>query len=1694
MNDLDLWERLLELGDDDSRREDLVASLHALAELTPSDRAPFLGFVDMLLGHEDHRLRGAAVAVLGGSRGQGGIQRIVQALDDVDTDVRIQAVRALRKSTAAAPARWAHAVFHPREDVRRLALETEAPGKMNVLGTYLRADPELRELAKRSPWPANATGLVFDMFLRGFVDAIEAGDALADSPFADLRGVLSHSIRRTPEFVGTNLATFDDGRPLPDEGRDVLDLWCRIYWACDDTRPALLQRLCDAVLGKGSSLRSRTAFALLCHGQAEGHLPELLQLTAACHPSMLRSTALSLDERRIAALGWRLHRERLPRIRPTLVDDLLASPLVGTGTRFDLTLAALFASFVPGRAIATLRAIAGEEALVEAAVSTPEAWSTLAELPEGTDGGPLWFLQRMRPLDLEATAGFIAAGASQWLSTSAAAKNRAKNPPPTLLDHVIDWLDGPTAAAVLVLLATTESAAVNDKQLGKLTDLLLPGLRPPQALLVFQRLLPRCDQPRPQIVLQRLLHARSSEDTLDTLLKLDEPSREAFCKHAALLAIPREQELEIARAFEGHASPRVSQWAKAVLSLLRAKVSPVAKRNTAMRALTTAEQDAIAASDDDGLPAALAPALASPCRGLCEALARRPPTATPSIHACVALVASGDHIDAISAQLDRFGSPTDTFIDLLGPLAVEAWEGNTVIPPLANALLHRWEKHGFMLLTWMDSRPGGLAEVLRGASSLDEPLPRKILWEGISRAVVLRRFRQGARLRAWSTAQTMAILVEHLDTDVGPSAARMLATFHITTFATEHLERLRDRVVMLAPDMDANTRRELDRWVRIDGLEARATPARRRIAKLGADRLSAIRTSTDIDWLLRACSSPNEALVHEAALRLVELEGPGQRALADVLSDPPSEAAMLAIATSVSLWTDPAALDHARALARDPSTPSQHRFRIAVALHERPEAGWGMVALAAVAAPSDAAWLTKKDWDLLTQVVPNMRTLSTALTGSGHPHAYQRAVKWLLEHGGDDAQALAALRVFLRAGTHRPAYLRRAAARRLLEHGDRSGIVVCLRQVLDPDESSHHWLYERAGGRDVRTLLVRHVVDAALIGGRDFCTEDRCLTLVRSKAVDADERDEALRRLLMEGIDPKVRETLVGEVTTGPLRDAKLGQVAELFAWGVRKGRELTGRFFSVHMTERRQDLGYTRMTESTIYVSPLPLMRGDRYGKDVVEALILHEYGHHLYHRDAESQRLWKRAHKEGIGSILNLVADEHLERRLRALDASYGDRLKRLAAYAFQHTNRELKVSRLLDMLQASTFEALSARPLGVAFEDDSVVVDSGLVLRELDRRGHPFARFVRAMRMGLGNRHDDPLLERALSLFKGGFRHQDMRGLYEIALELSLMYGAQSDLADAYGGHESLEWGDREGSVHGSGIGDGDVQREVERILRPPSASSSGPAGGRAGRLQINVGGDMEFKELTKVIRVVPERDRHRQLAVEVRRHAFRLRTYFEEIGLSLVPRRARLRGRAFDRTRVRAVVTRQDPRMLVARELEVHTDLFIGVVIDCSGSMSAGQSMEKAHRFGVLLAEAARGLAGVDARFFGFTDQVIYDAGSERNCGVTSLTAGGGNNDAAALYYAAQVAAASPRKARLLVMISDGLPTECSVQSLRNLVQQLSRRKGILCAQVAVRPLTEVCFPHYIELLEPELDRSVRRFGEIISGLARRALGR
>ena len=465
----------------------------------------------------------------------------------------------------------------------------------------------------------------------------------------------------------------------------------------------------------------------------------------------------------------------------------------------------------------------------------------------------------------------------------------------------------------------------------------------------------------------------------------------------------------------------------------------------------------------------------------------------------------------------------------------------------------------------------------------------------------------------------------------------------------------------------------------------------------------------------------------------------------------------------------------------------------------------------------------------------------------------------------------------------------------------------------------------------------------------------------------------------------------------------------------------------------------------------------------------------------------MWKAAEKDKLHSLLNLVSDEHLERNLRALDRSFGDQLKMLAAYAFQHVNREYPVEKLLTALQGKSFAVLSSSPMDVARRHACVGLLNGRVLLHMERVGMSFARFVRALRMGLGNRHDDPKVEEALGLFRGKFRKSSMDKMLEISKRLREIFGRETEILDSFDLHAALE-GDS--GADGEGITDAEVQSSVEDVLqgkskRKPDRDSKFGRG-------LNLGPEEEFDLINEVKAMPHDRDRHAALADRVKRPAEVLKRFLKYLGIGLQPVKQRMTGKTLDRSRLRAVVLRGDPRMLIAREQKTKTDLFIGVVIDCSGSMARSDNIEKAKLFGTLIAEAGKGYPGVDVRLFGFTDAVIYDCGTANRCAVHELEAGGGNNDAAGLWHAAQAALKSKRRAKLLVMISDGSPTECTVTALRGLVVRLSKRMKMCCARWPCAALDHVCFENYILLEDDNLESSVRKFGTTMAKLVQRAM--
>jgi hypothetical protein len=1665
VDDLGLYRAL---HDPNAEAERLARGLRELGELPMPERMAMLGAVARALASPSDEVRGAALFALRGVTGPMGVEALVTALDDEAAAVRSAAVEALRVTAATHPARWTHAIFHPRDDVRLAAAQGAAPSA-NDLAIYLLTDPYchavvLERLGVAGP-SIGSFALLVELVMRGVLPRTLARTALLNAAWLDAAAELERYGGRAQAHVDAVLKATDLNevdRALAAAPMDPLDALLDLMIEREGEAPTpsgtAFERV-RAALGRWPfPVRQRALASLVALGRARGELPAPARLTLAIFvPTFIDYAWVPAEQRRAGVLALHDHPTEVPPTEDAAVEALLARPFFRDASgKLDLRLVAAALLRLNNHPIKRALHWLGAETIVNAFLDDPPSALPLLALEDASKRGTTFLLATIETLGALSSAQLLA-----MRIRSARERTFVERLPATLVRDAAIELLAMTDPPWPTLTTKDARAIALAMAMGVIEAGSAPALdawlqRPDPASSAFGREL-----------FAAIAESSSTEQLTASVVMIEARRLRALLRAiAAASSFPYGNEVALARELTLHADEEVRAWALARVST-NAKPPPPRAPTTALFDLTEDVARAIATASDADLASALAPCLEMPSRGLTDALARRARPVAANAVVCVALLGAHDPIADVDAWFARYGAN----MTLVDRFALRRWAHHDGLPLHGNAWLWRFDRHALAAAPVLIAEPGIAEQLTRSHELITAPL-RHNLWALAANLVAIWRWRDKATLTAVVNEALCDACVHALTTDVGPSAADILITLVDAGTFTRLVEVTRPRVMERLPDIDDATRERLGSWVSARGV-AKARPKAKAVAS-ALDPTERLRAMTDLKAISTLCEGADVALVEAAALRLLELGHAGHEALADVILRAPPAIARLAHAAT--LVPSGAARSRLMSAARE-AARGEVAFALSIAFAGT-DRTFVVSALAAARAPAPS-WFTPGDWAALRALGQTERALALALATSPHPHAYLPAIEQLLKFPGDEAESRAAVRDFLAQGTERSAALRRSAARWLAKRGDHFGFLIMLDERLDP--TAHH-LADRPL-RGASAMDVEDAITSVLLDGQ---REHLALELLAERGENDDVRTACLERILVACRNATVRQSTLATLPARAGRATRVQTIAETFAWGMRLGRELTGRLFRVHMLAG-DALGYTRLNESVIHVSVLPILTRERDARAIVEGLILHELGHHVHHRGDAAEEAWKQGQREQIGGLLNLVADEHLERNLRARDAEFGDRLKQLGAWAFQHKARSLDARELVASLGARAFEVLSRTRLRVAKKDSDVVVESGSLLAQMERAGQSFARFFRALRMGLGNRWNDPLVDQGLALFKGGFRRKTMPELLTIARELVRIFGGEVRALERIAGHEST----------GDGVEDTrdqvtqeEIDAEVERVLDPKKRGAGGGAG-PAGKPWVNVSEEERFPLMTTVVPVAHEPAAHAVIAREIARESAEMRRFFERVGLAYVPVRGRLAGRRFDTTRAQAVVTRGDPRMLVARTLAVRTDLFLGLVVDCSGSMQTRGNIDKAKRFATLLVEAARGLSGIDVRVLGFTDTTIYDAGDASRCAAHALEAGGGNNDAGALFHAAGLARASRRRARLLVMISDGLPTECSTTALRMLVTKLEKQ-AIACAQVAVQPLAERCFSSYVVLDHDTIAESVRRFGEVVARLVQRAV--
>ena len=723
--------------------------------------------------------------------------------------------------------------------------------------------------------------------------------------------------------------------------------------------------------------------------------------------------------------------------------------------------------------------------------------------------------------------------------------------------------------------------------------------------------------------------------------------------------------------------------------------------------------------------------------------AARTPNA-PHAEVCTALLASHDPVDEVAEAFVRFGSEDGDFLTEVELEVAGSLSEQRHLPLLGHAWLHRLDVHrdAFAERTLLpDGTPDaeGLIELLDGVRQLPSSVLRRQLWQAVAAVVADWRWRDRAKLAKLFQPALVKLLVSQLTEPIGREAATILMRAYYAHVAPDQFDANTRRVAELFDGLSGETRHTLRPWISPAGLGSSPHSGRAVAPRINKTTLAeSVSEETDIKQLAAYACDPVGELVEDAILRLLQLGPPGEQKLADLLVADPPLAPAGSIAQTVKCWQDERARSRVRAWVGNRSIDPELRFIAATGLLESGMRDVVPVIYETICTDTtEPGWFRDEDWQYLLSFGMPEDDLASELVTSPHPQAYEPAVEHLLKHAsGNPVVAASRLLAFLDVEGPRHEPMRYRAAEWLWQDSHtRDVFPVLALGAADFRTLGKSWKAIVATDAEMGTWLVASVLIVGDIRARTASFE--LPVILNALKLRQKHLNEVCSRILVDCSNATVRAWAREQIAPGTARSGKLLRIAEAFAWGVRRGRELTGRALTVHMTDGEQ-LGYTHLDSDEVWVTPLPILRQERDGNDIVRALILHEIGHHAYHRGKPHKRAWKKAARKHLGPLLNLVADEHLERNLRSVDRGFGDKLKKLAAYAFQHSDKEVEVDVLLDALQAHSFDVLSKTPLEIARNPQAVRVAGGRVLVQMEKLGSSFARFVRALRMGLGNRH--------------------------------------------------------------------------------------------------------------------------------------------------------------------------------------------------------------------------------------------------------------------------------------------------------------------------------------------------------------------
>jgi hypothetical protein len=246
---------------------------------------------------------------------------------------------------------------------------------------------------------------------------------------------------------------------------------------------------------------------------------------------------------------------------------------------------------------------------------------------------------------------------------------------------------------------------------------------------------------------------------------------------------------------------------------------------------------------------------------------------------------------------------------------------------------------------------------------------------------------------------------------------------------------------------------------------------------------------------------------------------------------------------------------------------------------------------------------------------------------------------------------------------------------------------------------------------------------------------------------------------------------------------------------------------------------------------------------------------------------------------------------------------------------------------------------------------------------------------------------------------------------------------------------------------------------------------------------------FPPAQKVLQLVPDRRANVETDRAARRFVSVLRPYLSLIDPDPVMQERLVGGRRLLSGSLPRHLAYGEPRLFADQRLadtDQHRSVLFCVLIDTSASMQADDRLPRAQRLASLLAQCLSDCLHIETALVAY-NQNVYRCGDHEGHALSALAPAGKTNEAAALDYLRAHHLGVPRRRKIVLVLSDGLPTDCSVESVVRLVRTLEKDQGARLLYVALSGSDHPAYRNRVDFPSDLEAARLRMLGRAVAAL-------